>query len=88
MNPNTIEAALLTTTEAGRMLGVDRRTIVLMCQRGDLPAVRIGEAGRWRVIRSGVDRIVRAEPVVNRGGVLREVRPASPREATNGGEAA
>jgi excisionase family DNA binding protein len=63
MAPNTIEAVLLSTREAGYLLGVDRRTIVLMCQRGDLPAVRIGEGGRWRVIRSGLERIIRDQPV-------------------------
>ena len=87
MNPNTIEAVLLSTTEAGRLLGVDRRTIALMCQREDLPAVRIGKGGRWRVIRGGLERIIRDQPVMKD----REHRPfddfraSSPTE--NGGAA-
>jgi excisionase family DNA binding protein len=57
-----MESALMSTTEAARLLGVDRRTVIKWCEAGDLQAVRIGEGGHWRLIRSGVERIVREQP--------------------------
>jgi excisionase family DNA binding protein len=38
----TEQRALLTTTEAGRLLGVSRQTIVSMCDSGDLPFTQVG----------------------------------------------
>jgi excisionase family DNA binding protein len=56
------EPALLTAREAGLLLGVSPKTIVRLAQAGDLRAVRLGERGRWRILRAGLDEIVRAEP--------------------------
>jgi excisionase family DNA binding protein len=57
-----MESALMTTTEASRLLGVDRRTVVKWCESGDLPSLRLGQTGHWRLIRSGVERLVREQP--------------------------
>jgi excisionase family DNA binding protein len=75
------EPALLTTGEASRLLGVSPRTVARLAENGDLPAVRLGPHGRWRIIRAGVDRIVQSEPVTSRYGV-RESVAALPREDT------
>ncbi len=84
MRLNTKEPALLSTREAGRLLGIIHRTVALKCQSGDLRAVRIGERGGWRVVRASVDALVRAEPVTSKYGV-REVLTTTRDE---GGEAA
>jgi excisionase family DNA binding protein len=74
-------------TEAARLLGVDRRTVIKWCESGDLQAVRIGEGGHWRLIRSGVERIIRDQPVRKD----REHRPfddfRAPSPIENGGAA-
>lgn len=49
--------AILTTTQAGKILQVCSRTVVNMIERGELHAVRVG--GAWRIPRSslpGADR--------------------------------
>jgi excisionase family DNA binding protein len=61
----------MSTTEAARLLGVDRRTVIKWCESGDLPSVRLGETGHWRLIRAGVERVVRDQPVTKQ----REHRP-------------
>lgn len=38
----TQRRALLTTTEAARLLGVSRQTIVAMCDAGDIPFTQVG----------------------------------------------
>ncbi len=49
---------LLTTTEAARLLGVSRPTIVQMCESGDLPFVHVGTHRRIEpeVVRALRDR--------------------------------
>lgn len=44
LTPDTID---MTTTELAMAIGVDRKTARKMCERGDVPARRIGT--RWRV---------------------------------------
>lgn len=73
------EPALLTTREAGALLGVSARTVARLAENGDLRAVRLGRRGRWRIIRRGVEELVRAEPVVSKYGVR---EPAASREAS------
>ena len=48
---------MLKTGEVARMLGVSRQHVVDMCDRGELPCVRIGK--HRRVPRSGVDVLLR-----------------------------
>lgn len=53
----TEPAAMLTTTQAARVLQVSSRTITNLIERGELRAVRVG--GAWRIPRSalpGADR--------------------------------
>lgn len=80
----------MTTTEASRLLGVDRRTVVKWCEQGSLPSVRLGEGGHWRLIRSGVERIVREQPVMKdrEHRPFDDFRPSSTPEDYGGGEAA
>lgn len=50
-------AAMLTTTQAAKLLQVSSRTITNLIERGELRAVRVG--GAWRIPRSalpGADR--------------------------------
>jgi excisionase family DNA binding protein len=75
MKLNERAPALLTTRQAAAMLGLHSTTVTRMCERGDLPAVRIGERGRWRLIAANVKRLVREQPVPGR-----EPRASSPRE--------
>lgn len=42
LGTETGRRALLTTTEAARLLGVSRQTIVAMCDAGDLPFTQVG----------------------------------------------
>jgi excisionase family DNA binding protein len=79
----------MSTTEASRLLGVDRRTVIKWCEAGDLQAVRIGEGGHWRLIRSGVERIIRDQPVMKdrEHRPFDDFRPSSTPER-KGGEAA
>lgn len=44
----TADADLVTTGEAARILGVSRQHIVDMCDRGDLPCMRVGTHRRLR----------------------------------------
>lgn len=73
MHLDTRERALLSTAEASRLLGVAARTVAEMCKAGNIRAVRIGERGRWRVVRASVDQMVRAEPVTSRYGIRESV---------------
>lgn len=66
------QPALLTTGEAGRLLGVSPKTVIRLAQAGELPAVRLGPHGRWRLIAAHVHRLVQEQPVTSRYGV-REV---------------
>ena len=47
--PQTIAAATLSPREVARMTGACERTIRRACERGELPAVRIGR--RWFISR-------------------------------------
>jgi excisionase family DNA binding protein len=49
--------ALLTTRQAARILGLHVRTVWRMCEQGDLPAVRIGERGHWRLPTNWATRL-------------------------------
>jgi excisionase family DNA binding protein len=75
--------ALLTSVEAGRLLGVSRKTVVRWAESGHLRSVRLGPSGRWRILRHSVMELVQAEPVVSPGGYVYK-SPAPP----NGQEAA
>jgi excisionase family DNA binding protein len=47
---------MLTTTEAGRRLGLREATIRRMCDEGKFPnALRNGHAGHWRIPESDVE---------------------------------
>ncbi len=74
------EAPLMTTREAARLLGCTPRTVIRHVESGDLRGVRLGERGRWRVLRRHVDELVRAGPVQSAYGV-RDGREPSPKEA-------
>jgi excisionase family DNA binding protein len=74
------EPVLLTAREAGRLLGVSPKTVIRLAQSGDLRAVRLGERGRWRILRAGIDEIVRGEQTVDQYGSVRP--PLSRREET------
>lgn len=39
--------SLVTTSDAARILGVSQNTILRLCQRGDLPAFKVGHL--WRI---------------------------------------
>jgi excisionase family DNA binding protein len=79
------EPALLTSTEAARLLGVSRRTVIRLARDGDLRAVRLGPNGNWRILRHGVAEIIRADPVTSPNG---EVHGASPARIPPNQEAA
>jgi 8-oxo-dGTP diphosphatase len=49
---------LLTTTEAAKLLGVDRSTVTRYVRLGKLPAVRL-PSGHARIRRADVDRVLR-----------------------------
>jgi len=51
---------LLTTTEAAKLLGVDRSTVARYVRQGKLPAIRL-PSGHTRIRRADVDRLVRGE---------------------------
>jgi excisionase family DNA binding protein len=58
--------ALIDTVEAAALLGVTRVTVVRWIECGQLPAVRVGDRGRWRIVRGHIDRLVREQSVVGR----------------------
>jgi len=70
MEGNGREPALLTTRQAGHLLGLSQKTVIRLCRSGDLRAVRLGgPRGRWRVVRASVLRVVEDEPVRTPFGV-------------------
>jgi excisionase family DNA binding protein len=64
------EPALLTSTEAARLLGVSRRTVIRLARDGDLRVVRLGPKGHWRILRHGVAEIIEASPVTSPAGYV------------------
>lgn len=51
---------LLTSTEAARLLGVDRSTVARYVRQGKLPAIKL-PSGHTRIRREDVNRLVRGE---------------------------
>jgi excisionase family DNA binding protein len=49
---------MLTTTKAGRVLGVGPKTVIRLIESGQLPAYRINYA--WRIRRSDVEAYLEA----------------------------
>jgi excisionase family DNA binding protein len=49
-NPKTMQALLMKPTEAARLADVSVRSIVRMCDAGQLPAVKL--RGSWRINRA------------------------------------
>jgi excisionase family DNA binding protein len=58
MNAIEQRPALLTTREAGQVLGLHRRTVERMCREGKLRGVRFGEFGNWKVPVVEVERLI------------------------------
>lgn len=49
------------TGKAGKMLGVEPKTVAKMCESGKLAgAFRLGEDGQWRIPRSAVQAFIDA----------------------------
>jgi excisionase family DNA binding protein len=48
-----VESPLMTVPEAARFFRVDQRTIRRYCASGQLPAVRVGGRGPWRIDTTG-----------------------------------
>jgi excisionase family DNA binding protein len=53
MSPFAEDEEMLTLEDAAERFGVDVRTVVDWCHKGDLPAMRIG--GSWRVRRTALE---------------------------------
>jgi excisionase family DNA binding protein len=51
---------LLTSTEAAKLLGVDRSTVARYVRQGRLPAIKL-PSGHTRIRRKDVDRLIRGE---------------------------
>jgi excisionase family DNA binding protein len=81
MRQDEREPVLMTTAEASSLLGVSARTVCRLAEDGDLPAIRLGPHGRWRILRRGVEMIVREQPVRSRYGV-REEESSLPHEVS------
>jgi excisionase family DNA binding protein len=74
------EPVLLTTQQTADMLGISRRSVATLCRDGTIRAVRLGDGGRWRVLRNSVDEIIRGVPVQKDWALpQRELQASSPR---------
>jgi len=56
---------MLTTQQAGKLLGVDRATVARYVRLGQLRAVRL-PSGHWRIPREAVEALLRGEQDPNR----------------------
>ena len=56
---------MLTTQQAGKLLGVDRATVARYIRLGQLRAVRL-PSGHWRIPREAVEALLRGEQDPNR----------------------
>lgn len=45
------EPVLLSTKQTANMLGISRRSVAALCRKGEIRAIRLGECGRWRILR-------------------------------------
>ncbi len=58
--PVAMPGDLLTSTEAAKLLGVDRSTVVRYIRQGKLPAIKL-PSGHTRIRRDDVERLIRGE---------------------------
>ena len=60
----TIGGELLTTGQAAKLMGISRQQVVNLCQRGDLPFVKVGK--HRRVERGRVEALLRPQETLTR----------------------
>ncbi|MBB5825071.1 excisionase family DNA binding protein [Micromonospora carbonacea subsp. aurantiaca] len=60
----TVRGELLTTGQAAKLLGSSRQQVVNLCERGDLPFVRVG--AHRKVRRDHVEALLRPEQALTR----------------------
>lgn len=64
---------MLTCRQAGRKLGLAPRTIWRACHDGDIPAIRLGRRGHWRISFQTIERIAAGQRAVASGESLAAV---------------
>ena len=52
------EVGLLTCRQTAHKLGISTRTCWRLAVNGDLPAIRLGDRGRWRFPVSAIEALV------------------------------
>ncbi|SCL22060.1 DNA binding domain-containing protein, excisionase family [Micromonospora nigra] len=60
----TMSGDLLTTGQAARLLGSSRQQVVNLCERGELPFVKVGK--HRRIERTDVESLLRPRPELTR----------------------
>lgn len=55
------EGRFLTLAEAARLLNISRGFAYSLVRSGELPAIRLGRSGRWRVERDVLETYIQAK---------------------------